>query len=193
VPLVQQKFIAILPRIRLHARIYFRYLSSEDAKDEASAETIALTWEWFVRLVQRGKNPEDFASAIAVYAALAVKRGRRLCGQVRVKDVMSSRAQQRGGFVVRPIPDLSISEDIFFEALRTNTVTPIPDQVAFRLDFPAWLSTRPTRDRQIIKNLMTGERATESARRFGVSEARISQLRQEYLADWRSFCGESAC
>ncbi|HEY3789693.1 MAG TPA: hypothetical protein VGL71_12605 [Urbifossiella sp.] len=189
---LQQKFIAILPRINLHARIYFRHLTSEDAKDEASAETIALSWKWFIRLVQRGKRPETFASAIAAYAALAVKRGRRLCGQTKAKDVMSSRAQRQGDFVVKPLPDASISEEIVFEALQANTTTPVPDQVIFRIDFPEWLLTRSARDRKIIEKLMAGERSAQMARRLGISESRISQLRNEYSKDWRSFCGESA-
>ena len=188
---LQIDFLAILPRISLHAQISFRHLKSADAKDEANAEMIALAWKWFVRLVPTGKHPEEFVSAIATYAARAVKSGRRLCGQEKAKDVLSSRAQGRRGFTVSPIPDgSSMAGNIFDEALHDNTATPIPDQVCFRIDFPAWLTTRKKRDRKLIKKLMLGEGTGETARRFGLCPSRISQLRQEFLNDWRKFCGE---
>jgi hypothetical protein len=189
---INHDFVALLPRISLHARIYFRHLMSADDKEEASAETIALAWLWFVRLVQRGEQPGTFISAIARYAARAVRSGRRLCGQQTAKDVLSTRVQDRRGFTVGPISDgRSRNDDFFYEALADNTITPVPDQVSFRLDFPAWLSTRATRDRKIIRKLMSGEGTVLLARRFGMSEGRISQLRREYLNDWRTFCDES--
>jgi hypothetical protein len=166
---------------------------SEEAKFEAYAETVALAWMWFIRLAKQGKHPEHFVSAIASYAARAVRSGRRLCGQEKSKDPLSSRAQVQGGFTVSPIPDWSsLNGSPFDEALHDNRDTPVLDQVCFRLDFPAWLCTRTSRDRKIIRTLMTGEKPVALARRFGLSEGRLSQLRQEYRQDWRSFCGEAA-
>jgi len=66
----------------------------------------------------------------------------------------------------------------------------VPDQVIFRVDFPAWQSTRSARDRQVIDYMMSGESTTALARRFGLSSARISQMRREFHDAWLTFCGE---
>ena len=188
---VQTAFFTSLPRIARHAQIYFRHLRCAHTRDDAVAESIALAWKWFVRLVQQGKHPEEFVSAIAAYAARAVKVGRRLCGQENAKDVLSRLTQTRRGFAVLPIPDFStLAGNVFDEALHDNTATPVPDQVSFRLDFPVWLSTRSARDRELIGELLIGSLSLEAARRFKISPARVAQLRREYYVDWRSFCGE---
>jgi len=166
-------------------------LKCPDAKDDASAETIAFAWMWFVKLIQQGKHPERFVSAIATYAAQTVRSGRKLCGQENSKDVLAMRAQGRYHFSVSPIPDTSSLEgNIFDEALHDNTMTPVPDQVSFRLDFPAWLATLSARDRKLIRTLMTGESTAAMAHQFSLSPSRISQLRREFQHDWQLFCGE---
>jgi hypothetical protein len=196
------QFLAILPRIERHARVYFRQLSAIK-KEEALADVVALAWKWFCRLVERGKDVNAFVSALATYAARAVQNGRRLCGQLKAKDVLSERAQRRHGFRVEPLP-LSTRTcheelnglggqrqlDIYEERLQDNTRTPPDEQAAFRIDFPAWLRTRTHRDRRIINDMVVGERTMHLARRFGISPARVSQLRREYHQDWRRFTGE---
>jgi DNA-binding NarL/FixJ family response regulator len=83
-------------------------------------------------------------------------------------------------------------QDTFEERLRDNTQTPVPDQAAFRIDWPAWLNSRTDRDRRILNAMATGERTQNLARKFKISPARISQLRRECHADWLRFCGEGA-
>ena len=68
--------------------------------------------------------------------------------------------------------------------------SPVPDQVAFRLDFPAWLLSLSQRDRRVVEDLLLGERTLDVARRHGLSPGRVSQLRREFLDGWRAFCGE---
>ena len=188
---LQNAFFVALPRIARHARVFFRNLRCTHARDDAIAESVALAWKWFVRLVRQGKHPEEFVSAIATFAVRAVQGGRRLCGQEKAKDAFSLRTQTRRGFTVLPIPEFStFSDNAFDEALRDNTETPIPDQVSFRLDFPAWLATRSTRDRELIGELISGARSQDAARRFRISPARVAQLRRAYLEDWQLFCGE---
>ena len=69
-------FLALLPRIERHARIAFRHLGCPQGRDDAVAETVALAWRWYLRLVERGKDPAAFVSALAGYAARARCRGR---------------------------------------------------------------------------------------------------------------------
>ena len=130
-------FLAVVPRIERHGRVYFRGLKDADKMEEAIAEMVALSWKWFLRLVERGRDPARFPSAIAAFAARAVHSGRRLCGQERAGDVLSPRARRRRGFAVQSLPDHStLGGNPLGEALVDNTVTPVDEQVAFRLDFP---------------------------------------------------------
>ena len=186
---LRTRFLTILPRIKTHARIYFRSEKCEHRKADLVSEVVALTWKWFVRVAEMGKDGTEFASTLATYAARAVWSGRRLCGQLRAKDVLSEVAQRRHGFEVSKLPDYStLSENPLAEALHDNTQTPPPDAAAFRCDFPAWLKTRTRRDRTIAVELARGERTKALARRFGLSQARVSQMRREFHDDWNRFC-----
>jgi hypothetical protein len=163
---------------------------------------VALCWKWFVRLVEKGKDPLTFPTTLAAYAARAVRSGRRLTGQERSKDPLSPLAQRRHGFRVEPLlasirlPFEEVragfsrqAPDAFEERLRDNAVTPPPDAAAFRIDFPDWLRTRTDRDRRLIEGLMRDERTLDLADKHGLSPSRISQLRRQFLEDWRHFCG----
>jgi hypothetical protein len=66
----------------------------------------------------------------------------------------------------------------------------VAEQVHFRLDFPAWRASRGERDRRLIDDLMVGERTRDAARKYGISPARVSQLRRELSLDWQRFCGD---
>ena len=94
----------ILPRIERHGHVIFRDFKCPDRQEEAIAEMVALAWLFFVRLVRQGKDPMQFPSAIATFAARQVRSGRRLCGQEKSKDVLSHRARQRRHFKVEPLP-----------------------------------------------------------------------------------------
>ena len=143
---------------------------------------------------------EEFAALVA----RAVKCGRRLCGQERSGDVLSFVAQQRHGFRVERLPSTTRSPqehlyadpygqallDAFEERLRDNTLTPIPDQAAFRIDFPVWRCTRTERDRRVIDALLAGGRTRDVSQKFGLSPGRVSQLRRDFMEDWRRFIDE---
>ena len=88
------------------------------------------------------------------------------------------------------LPDFDIlSVNPLVEALADNTRSPVDEQAAFRIDFPSWLSTLSDRDRRVAEGLMLGERTLDVARWHGLSPARISQLRREFLGRWGAFCG----
>ena len=162
-------------------------------------------WLWFVRLIEKGKDPLSFPMMLASYAARAVRCGRRLCGQEKGKDVMASLAQQRHGFGVEALPSSLLSsfeeryttahgqhkQDAFEERLKDNTQTPVPDQVCFRIDFPAWLTTLTPRERRLVQEMAQNERTLDLSQRFELSPGRISQMRRELHNDWTRFCGEA--
>jgi hypothetical protein len=188
---LQSRFLAFLPRIEAHARICFRGIRCPDLRADRIAETVALAWKWFLRLEERGKDATQFVSAIATYAVKAVRCGRRVAGAEKAKDVMNPLTQQRHGFVVEKLPDHStLTANPLTDALCDNTMTPPPDAAAFRIDFPEWMDSLQDRDRRLATKLMIGERTLDTARRFRMSPARVSQLRRELSQDWARFHGE---
>jgi hypothetical protein len=189
---LQVVFLAMLPRIERHGQIYFRHVRNAGLREEFVAEMVALAWRWCVRLAQQGKDVTRFPSAIATYAARAVRSGRRLCGQERAKDVLSPLAQQRRGFAVQSLPDFStLSGGPLEDALADNVRSDVPSQVCFRIDFPAWLRTYDGRKRRVIEDLMLGERTLDVAEAHRLSPGRVSQMRREFLRDWRHFVGDA--
>jgi hypothetical protein len=185
-------FLALLPRIRRRAEIAFHFLRCPAERADCVADAVALAWAWYRRLAQRGKDAANFAAALATFAARAVKAGRRVAGSESAKDVLSVTAKLRHGVKVLRLPErVDRANPGWREALAGNVRTPPDEQAAFRLDFPAWLATRTDRDRRLIADLAVGERAGDVARKFGLSAARVSQLRQEYCVDWSRFCGEA--
>jgi hypothetical protein len=189
---LQAAFLAlVLPKVVSHGRVYFRHLKSAEHKEEYIAEMVALTWRWHLRLAERGKDATHFPTALATFAARAVRSGRRLAGMDRSKDVLSPLAQHRGGFAVGKLPDCgTLDGSPLDEALHDNTQSPVDEQVCFRIDFPAWRLTRAERDRRVLDDLMLGERTLDVAGKYGLSPGRVSQLRREFLLDWRRYCDE---
>jgi hypothetical protein len=187
-PRLHRLFLVILPRIDAHARISFRDVKCPETRADRIAETVALCWKWFVRLAERGKDATQFASVLASFAVRAVRSGRRVCGQLKPKDVLSERAQQLNGFTVDKLPDFStLSDNPYSEALADNTVSPVPDQVAFRLDFPAWLLSLSDREQRLVADMAMNHRTMDLAAKYGISPARISQLRRQLEASWDNF------
>src|SRR5262249_50944172 len=162
------RFLTLVPCIETHARMYFRDIRCPVKKEDKVQECVALGWQCFRRLTARGKDVFAFPVVFAATVARAVKCGRRLCGKERTSDVLSLLAQQRHGFRVERLPSSTRSpneqlyadphgqamQDAFEERLRDNTLTPPPDQAAFRIDFPRWRGTRSERDRRVIDELM---------------------------------------
>jgi hypothetical protein len=68
--------------------------------------------------------------------------------------------------------------------------SPVPEIVAFRCDFSDWLASLPRRDCHIAESLAVGNRTSEVAKQFDVSDCRISQLRRELAESWREFVGD---
>ena len=182
----QEPFLQMLPGIRRYARRAFDFLG-EEAQEDAVAEAVANAFVAFVRLVERGKEQLAYGSVLAKYAVSQVKEGRRVGGRLNSKDVMSRTAARRRGFKVEPLPHLCDEDGNWVEAIMDDRQTPIPDQAAFRCDFPEWLESHPLRERRMIESLAQNHSTSEVAGRFGVSAARVSQLRTEFARSWSAF------
>jgi hypothetical protein len=197
----------LLPRLQTHAEISFRHIPCAARREDAIQEMLALAWKWLLSLAEKGKDVTEFTMVFVYLVARAVKSGRRLCGQEKAKDVLSRMAQAKYGFEVEPLPSATATrhearyadvkgqrrQDVFEEHLQDNMVTPIPDQVQFRIDFPAWLATLTARERRLIREMAGNERTKELSRTFEVSPGRISQMRREFAWSWQTFCGDVPC
>jgi hypothetical protein len=183
----------ILPRVQQHAHISVRHDKCRHRRADRVAEAIGLAWMWFLRLAEKGKDATCFPTALASYAIRAVRQGSRVAGQERAHDVLSPVAQQRHHFGVSKLPDFStLNGSPLEEALHDNTVSPVPEQVVFRLDFPAWLDTLGQRSRALVEDLALGHRTLDLADKYRVTPGRISQMRRSFEHDWTLFCGDSA-
>ena len=193
-------FLLVSPIVERHARIVFRFLRREE-REEAVAEAIAAAFQAYVALRSRGRNPDGFPTMLATFAVLHVKEDRHVGGHMSSRDVHSRRARLRRGFNVERLPSSSrlLSQTVRVERgrdesweafLQDNARTPVPDQVAFRLDFPAFLQTLKPRDRLMIRALAEGTAAMAVADRYCVAPSRITQLRQDWRTRWFRFQDE---
>jgi hypothetical protein len=187
-PAWHQAFLEhLLPRVVTHARFRFRDLPAADF-EEALAETTATALCFFVRLVDRGKNPILFALRIARIATLRVKAGRLLASSDRSRDPLSRFARQRHGFEVASLDDQSDQSGSSWREVLTENHKVTPAEIAAsRIDFSAWLGGMTNRRRQIALSLAAGNQTAEVAREFHLSSGRVSQLRREFEASWNEF------
>jgi hypothetical protein len=193
--IVTELFLVHLPRFVAHARIAFRRVICPQTRDDRVAEAIALAWKHFVTLSARGRRPEAFVTTLALRCTQAVKAGRELVGNEGGRDVLSPVAQVRHEFAVGRLPEAERvhSHQLpaeLAEALADNTRSAVPEQAAFRVNFPRWRASLRERDRAVLDALAAGERGQEVARRFGISPTRVSQLRREFQAGWAAFEGD---
>jgi DNA-directed RNA polymerase specialized sigma24 family protein len=190
---VTDLFLAQLPRFEAHARFAFRRVGCPHARADRVAETLALAWKHFSALARRGRKPERFVTTLALRCTQAVKAGRRLAGCESATDALSPVAQVRHGFSVARLPDRDRVLDRhplpgeLAEALADNTRSAVPEQAAFRVDFPRWRASLRRRDRKVLDSLAGGERTEDAARRFRISPGRVSQLRREFERGWEEF------
>jgi hypothetical protein len=184
-----ERFIKMIPLIRSKACSAFRRMRPE-SKDELVQEVVANAFCQFSRLARAGKAELAFATPLADFAIRQVLAGRRVGTKQNCHDVFSALSPRQRGSSLSSLPS-DCSASSWSEMLADDTTTPVPDQVAFRLDFPAWLRSQHRRNRNLAKFLAVGNTATQAARRFGVSVPRISQLRTELQASWQAFQGET--
>lgn len=80
----------------------------------------------------------------------------------------------------------SVCCDPYEEYLCENDVTPMPEQVVFRIDWPAFMNSLSERDRELMYFLGLGNSNQDAASEFGLSPGRVSQLRKGWAEEWRS-------
>ncbi len=190
-PRWHRPFLAMLPTIRNYAQGAFAHRDPE-SREEAIEETIANAAVAFVRLFQRGQTKKAFPTVLAQYAIAQVRDDRHVGSRLRISEVLSSYAQRRKGFLVERLDRFDRETDEWLEAIVEDHRTPVPDQVAFRIDFPNWLTRLSRRNRRIAEALALGHSTGQVAKRFKLSPGRISQLRGEFYQSWQDYHGDPA-
>lgn len=183
------RFLELLPAIRRHARYAFRHLLPE-AHDEAIQEVVANAFVAYARLAEQGKEKLAYATPLAQYAVGQVRAGRRVGGKLNVRDVTSQHCRQSKGVTVERLDRWDCQDESWKELVIEDRRATPAEVAATRLDFTAWLRTLSKRNRELALVLAMGETTTYVAEQFGVSPARVSQLRLELKAAWEAFQGE---
>lgn len=199
----QEDFERALPRIRTHAKVRFGAIADPARRDDAIAEVVGLGWVHWLSALRHGKDPNEFVSTIADLAVRQVRSCRKVTGSERSRDAMSPLAHRKNGFVNVPLPGgRRPHADIYSrpngqdecdaaeEGMQAHTQSPVPDQVAFRMDIPSWMERLADKKRRIVKDLMQGDSTQEAAEKHGVSQGRISQIRREAYEDLADYVNE---
>jgi hypothetical protein len=171
-------FSRLLPDLSRLAESHFRYLGPE-AKEEAVQNSIALAWKSFASLVEqgRGEEPGIIKSALR-FSIKRTKAGRTMPNNDDARKPTDVYRNVQRGQVRFEHGDLNHFVD---------DQTPVPDQVSFRLDVPAFLDSLGERKRRMAEALMEGERTDEVARQFDVTPAAVSQFRNRFRELFENF------
>lgn len=159
---LQSRFEADLPRLQRVARFRLRRFAGE-ARDEAIAETIALCWQAYVRLFERGECLgviERYAQKVAEFSAKRVLCGRLLtCNRAKAVVPRALLDDPPGGHSPAELATL-------------------------RVDFERWLATLRPGQRQVIEGLAAGKNTVEVGRERGVTGGAVSNMRQALRRKW---------
>jgi ATP/maltotriose-dependent transcriptional regulator MalT len=190
---IQDQFVHMLPEIQSRAGATFRHLDPE-AREEAVAETLALSWKNHLHCASSGKAVG--ASSLAHYAVLGVKSGRSLCGQ-SATDVQALRTQLLRRATVESFDALPLrqAESGWWErseALEDKRLCCRPfHRVRIRHDYGAFLALPGVSDqeRRVFQLLADGNRTSEIARQLRVSAPRVCQVKSALGRKLRGFFG----
>ena len=186
----QEVFLAMLPAIRRLAWRASRQMPYARRHDFV-AEVVANVAVAVARLARRGELDRASPTPLVSYAAKHVRSGRLVGGRLNVRDISSMHCRlQKGVRTVHfdALPDTSI--DLKESILEDRRAGPA-ETAAARIDTAAWLGSLPVRNRRIAETLATGETTKATAKQFGVTPGRVSQLRRELETSWLSFQGEA--
>ena len=182
-------FLAMLPIIRNYARGAFSRLNP-DLRQDLIQEVIANALVAYVRLYQKGRVALAYPTVVARFGIAQVRDNRRVGTKLNIKDVLSPYCQAKKHVIVERLDKFDDVENQWAEAVVEDKTAGPADIARTRIDFSDWLDTLKRRDRRIALKLAEGEKTSDVAKRFKVSEGRVSQLRRELAASWRRFVGD---
>ncbi len=191
IPQWHAAFLKMLPAIRRHARIAFRHHDAE-AREELVQEVACNAVQAYARLVQLGKAHRAYPRPLACFAVAQVRGNRRVGGHLNIQDVLSLYCQQHKNLTVERLDKFDSVEGTWQEILLEDRHSGPAEIARIRLDFAAFLRSLPTKVRRIATFLARGETTNAAAKKFQLSAARISQLRQQLKLAWHRFVGDES-
>src|SRR5262245_1161798 len=161
----------VLPVVRARARVVFK--NHRDKADKVS-DAISVAFELALTAPPHAKP-----KSIAYYACLRVKAGRQFRQSIRSGEGPKSRYRKKpqrepldvGRVLTRPGANPA--------AVATVLV-----------DCRAWIPTLTDRECAFLEAFLRGDGTKQIAREFGVSPARVSQIRRELVDYWEAFTSE---
>jgi len=181
-------FLVLLPALFDQVRFAFRAMQPE-ARQDAVQESLANAAVAYARLHERGKADIAYATPLARYAVRQYRAGRRVGSELNRNDVMSKNCQKYHGVRVERLDRRDPSGAWKEILVEDKTCTPAETAIA-RIDFGDWLSRLCQRDRGIATTLAAGETGRNTAKLYGISDGRVTQLRGELKRNWQVFQGE---
>jgi hypothetical protein len=106
-----------------------------------------------------------------------------------VKDVSSTYCRLQKQVVLERLDKQDRQSGEWEEILLEDRHAGPAETAAARIDVANWFRRMRPRDRRIAQALGIGERTQEVAKRFRISEGRVSQKRREFRRDWEEFQG----
>ena len=182
----RDQFLAMLPQIRRQASLAFRGLRAE-LREELIQEVIANAYQAWVGLVHQGKEAVAFPTPLAQFAIRQVCAGRRVGSSTNSLDILSRNARRARGLTVESLDQLDSKTGTLNHLLIEDRHAGPAETATARMDMRAWLGTLSRQQRRIANALALGETTNVVARKFGVSPARISQLRLRFRQLWEQF------
>ncbi len=183
-----ERFLTMLPQIQQQAS-HACCGKDPERREEFTAEVVANAYCAFIRLAEQGRLDIVYPTPLADFAIRQVRVGRRVGTKLNVRDVSSQYAQRSKGFHMERL-DQRDADGGWLEVLVEDKHSTPADIAVSRIDFANWLRSLTRRDRRIAKTLATNETTQRTARKFKLSEGRISQIRSELRDAWRVFQGE---
>jgi len=170
-------FTALVPELTRMTSAAFRDRDPE-ARAEAIQNTLALAWYAFHALIEQGRGDEpNIIKSVVWFSVKQTRVGRTIPsgGEAKPKDVFTHAS--RGRFKVERIDLREFVDD----------ATAVPEQVSFRLDVPAFLSTLNERQQRMAEALAIGETTSAVAAEFGVTPGAVSQFRLRFKTMFDTF------
>jgi hypothetical protein len=154
-------------------------------------EVVCNAMQAFVRLVELKKTSIAYAAPLAAYGEKQARDGRKVGGHLNCLDISSEYCQRLKNVVLERLDRHDKDEEnAWCEVLVEDRHADAAAIVQTKLDMGDWLASLKRRDRRVAEFLAQGESTSAAARRFCVSAGRISQLRRELAANYRSFVGD---
>jgi hypothetical protein len=184
-------FEAMIPVIETYAGVAFRHLPPE-AREEAIQETVCNACVAYARLEELGKTGVARASVLATFAIRQTRGGRKVGGTLNCRDVLSPYCQQKKSLLIERLDIHGIEEQMWVEILVEDKHAGPAETAISRIDFSTWLKRLPGRLRKIALFLANGETTSATAKRFRLSQGRVSQIRRQLYLAWHQFQGDAS-